>query len=357
MRVKKLSTKPETAADRIIRRTLADTEWLISRETRIQSVLDKERDSLSTAEFNLYSHGSFDFVIFREDEGHPPEFVIEFDGFGHESPRQISRDLIKNWLCVNADLPLLRIGSEDLHAPEKLSVLEWLVDTFAQVARDSEDDVDEDPALGSDPPSVDAKYITVNVQTGEVFRHSKPPAWVDPLELWDPDDYALGANGGYFDSEHPFPANASIAQRLLRQFGISVGKAIECLESSWETAPYQLSVDWPGKQPPVIEDHSVSEYVVSERAFRVGVRGGHEPPIYEGIGRGRFASALKLPVRPGRAPSKGTGPSQPEPRRFPTDLPWLDPWGVARELALYDALSKVEDWAEGKLRDLTLQPN
>src|SRR2546428_12305010 len=105
MRVKKLSTKPETAADRIIRRTLADTEWLISRETRIQSVLDKERDSLSTAEFNLYSHGSFDFVIFPEDEGHPPEFAIEFDGFGHESPRQVSRDLSKNWLCVNADLP------------------------------------------------------------------------------------------------------------------------------------------------------------------------------------------------------------------------------------------------------------
>lgn len=356
MRVKKLSTKPEMAADRIIRRTLAGSEWLISRETRIQSVLDKGRDSLSTAEFNLYSRGSFDFVIFPEDEGHSPEFVIEFDGFGHESPMQISRDLIKNWLCVTADLPLLRIGSDELDTPEKLSVLEWLVGTFAKVASEFEEDLDKDSELGSDPPA-DPKYIVINVQTGEVIRSSKPPAWTDPLELSDPDDYALGANGGYFDSEHPFPANASIAQRLLRRFGISIGRAIEGLESSWETAPYQLSVDWPGKQPPVIEDRSVCEYVVSERGFRVGARSRPAPPLYEGISRGRFASALKLPVRPGRASSKGSGLSQPEPRRFPTELPWLDPWGVARELALYDALSKVEDWAEGKLRDLTLQPN
>ncbi len=357
MRVKKLSTKPEMAADRIIRRTLADTEWLISRETRIQSVLDKERDSLSTAEFNLYSRGSFDFVIFTEEEGHSPEFVIEFDGFGHESQRQIARDLIKNWLCVTAGLPLLRIGSEELHAPEKLSVLEWLVGTFAQAASEFEDDVDGDSEVASDLRLAEAKYIVMNVRTGEVILSAKPPAPIDPLEIADPDNYVLGANGGYFDSEHPFLANSSIAQRLLRRFGISIGRAIKGLESSWESAPYQLSVDWPGKQPPVIEDSSVCEYVVSERMFRVGVRGEHEPPRYQDGSRGRFASALKLPVRPGRASLTEPGPDQQEPRRFPTELPWLDPWGVARELALYDALSKVERWAERNLRELTLRPN
>ncbi|TMF78559.1 MAG: hypothetical protein E6I18_08220 [Chloroflexi bacterium] len=197
----------------------------------------------------------------------------------------------------------------------------------------------------------------MNVRTGEVILSAKPPAPIDPLEIADPDNYVLGANGGYFDSEHPFLANSSIAQRLLRRFGISIGRAIKGLESSWESAPYQLSVDWPGKQPPVIEDSSVCEYVVSERMFRVGVRGEHEPPRYQDGSRGRFASALKLPVRPGRASLTEPGPDQQEPRRFPTELPWLDPWGVARELALYDALSKVERWAERNLRELTLRPN
>jgi Protein of unknown function (DUF2726) len=348
------------AADRIIRRTLAGTEWLISRETRIQSVLDKERDGLSTAEFNLYTRGSFDFVVYHEDEN-LPEFVIEFDGFGHEKETQISRDLIKNWLCVRADLPLLRIGSEELYAPEKLSVLEWLVGTFAQMASEVEDDAEGASKLESGLPLAEPKYGVLNVQTGEVFLDSKPPAWINPLELADADNYVLGANGGYFDSEHPFPANASIAYRLLRRFGITVGKEIEGLEAPWETAPYQLHVDWPGKQPPVIEDRSASEYVVSERALHVSAR-RVQTALYEDTGRARFASALKLHRRAGAglgdaAPPTGRGLSEPGPGRFPLELPWLDPWGVARELALYDALTKVEHWAERNLRDLSLRAN
>ena len=61
----------------------------------------------------------------------------------------------------------------------------------------------------------------------------------------------------------------------LSAFGLSEPpfiKEIQDLEKSWETAPYQLRVDWPGKQPPVIEDHSMCEYVVSERAFHVSAR-------------------------------------------------------------------------------------
>jgi hypothetical protein len=351
VRIKRLSTKPELTADRIMRRTLAGTDWLISRETRIQSVLDKDRDSLSDAAFNLYSRGSFDFVVYHHDRDEP-EFVLEFDGIGHDDSRQTARDLIKNSLCVSARLPLLRIGHDELRAPEKVSVLEWLVATFA---RESSVAVDTD--VVSDPAS--AKYVVLNLQTGEVTFASRPPEPSAPYSDDDPDNYVLGANGGYFDSEHPFPANAAIANRILQHFGISVGRTIAGLESSWQSAPFRLRVHWPGAEPPAVDEGTVCDYVVSEREFTVRPRDRSEE-VFKGMGRARFACALKLPPRLGtRTAASATATKAPRHRSqvFPIELSWLDPWGAARELALYDALVQVERWAGRNLRDTSVPRN
>lgn len=43
MQVKRLSSRPEMVAEQIVRRTLFDTDWIISTKTSIQSVLDKGR--------------------------------------------------------------------------------------------------------------------------------------------------------------------------------------------------------------------------------------------------------------------------------------------------------------------------
>jgi hypothetical protein len=101
--------------------------------------------------------------------------------------------------------------------------------------------------------------------------------------------------------------------------------------------------------------------VVSERAFHVSARGA-QAALYEDTGRAHFASALKLHRRVGGGAEQttsptGRGPSELEPGRFPLELPWLDPWGIARELALYNSLSKVEHWAERNMRDLSLRAN
>jgi hypothetical protein len=67
-------------AERIIRRTLLDTDWVLGAQTSISSVLDKDR-YLSSTEFTLFTQGSFDFSVYREND-QPREFAIEFDPEG-----------------------------------------------------------------------------------------------------------------------------------------------------------------------------------------------------------------------------------------------------------------------------------
>lgn len=95
----------------------------------IQSLLDKHDRRLSPQEFSLYLRGHFDFVVHRESD-HEPEVAIEFDGFGHDDPRQTERDIIKNRLCAVAGLPLLRIGGAELQVHEQVTILEWLLGRF-----------------------------------------------------------------------------------------------------------------------------------------------------------------------------------------------------------------------------------
>src|SRR2546425_6643673 len=115
-------------AERIIRRTLSDTQWVLSKERTIDSVIDKDRH-LSKEEFSLYSKGSFDFVV-QHEEDDEPDFAIEFDGPHHQGSIQAARDVIKNRLCHEAALPLVRIGFDELRERDEVSVLEWLVQRF-----------------------------------------------------------------------------------------------------------------------------------------------------------------------------------------------------------------------------------
>src|SRR5437867_132141 len=100
MHVRRISTDSETLAERQIRRALAGTDWILTPKFPVQSALAKD-EGLSEAEFSLFTRGHFDFVIYHADEG-VPAFAVEFDGFGHDSPQRIARDLIKNDLCAAA---------------------------------------------------------------------------------------------------------------------------------------------------------------------------------------------------------------------------------------------------------------
>lgn len=281
---------------------LADTGWLLSSNVAIQCVLERE-ERLSEAAFNMFTRGSFDFVVFN-CEDYEPAFVLEVDGLGHANPRQISRDLLKNAFCARAGLPLLRLRTEELRELEDTSVLEWLIGAF--VAFDK-----EVGAGGEEDEEMEEGMIAEEVEAA-----------------LDDEPSAFGEDGFTFEASHPFPENGVIAARLWERYRIVLADADK---ERIADARYTLYVGWPGRQP-VIHEGQVSRYVVGERHFGVFARNQPIAPVFAGAGRAEFAFEHKMP------PGSRARPTE------DSEFPW-DPWGVAVELAMYDALRQVETWA------------
>lgn len=371
VRVQRITTAAEACAEGILRRTLMGTGWTVALKLPIQVVLNKETTRLTEAEFSLYTRGHFDFTVYDEEE-HEPAFVVEFDAFGHDKPRQIERDIIKNRLCAAGDLPLVRIGLEDVGPKEQVSVLEWIIELLLALDQDleAEDEVSEPNDIrsaeasgqASDPAALlqlaydaAARLSSEGMQTlWPIGRDGKPrvpemlTVDVRAGRVWftgGSSEPVPGDEGGAFEREHPFGANAVIARRLLDDFGISVGNEVEGFASSWAAAPYRFEIAWPGRQPMPFESGRISEFVISERDFRVTARNRPAQPLLTSAGRARFAWAHRietLPLGPGTSPTS-------MPPGFAAIRLWFDPWGAATELALYDALSQVERWANGSL--------
>jgi hypothetical protein len=329
MRVQPISNATESLGVTILRRTLSGRSWSVAPSVSIQSVIRKD-EGLSEEAFSLYTRGHFDCVVYRDDDRHPL-FAVEFDGFGHDKPRQAALDRLKNLFCLAAGLPLLRLGTHDLVERERMSVLEWLSTALI----DWLDQIDDDPEEGDYP----ALY---------------PPAEVDA-------GFDLDEEGPLFESEHPFPANSAIADRLLSEHGIAIGSALRepgglpqiAMDSSSGGSRLVASVQWPGKR--TFELAPASEFAVSHCDFTVHDR---SRVVHTGVGIGRFAWAHRLPeqldalsvVRSNNSYSAAQIRLRLERRLSPLDTGWWESAGVARELARYDALSQVEQWARHEAR-------
>ncbi len=312
VRIKAIASPGEIVADRILRRTLEGTPCHVYANVSLQSVIERE-ERLSPAAFSMLTRGSFDFVI-CDDQEYKPIFALELDGFRHSASRQVARDLLKNAFCAKAGLPLLRVGIDDLHEREEYSVLEWLVAAFAAADKELENELEaiEEASEDVEPDDDDSGADDADAETAD----SEP---------------ALGEDGFQFEAEHPFPDNALLAGRLLERYDILLTES--GLPDHANPASYILKVDWPGRQPPQLRDGRVSRFVISERDFSLFPRGQLAQALLSGIGRAEFAFEHKFPPR-----SRIGRP------REPIDFPW-DPWGVAAELALHDALRQVEGWA------------
>lgn len=115
MKKTRLNTWGEGAADRILRRRLEEHGYRILVGQRLSSVLGKHKaERLPDREFMFYKAAELDFVVYNEmNSTNPyPLFAIEFDGHrNHRSDAtQIWRDVTKNRMCRDADLPLFRIS-------------------------------------------------------------------------------------------------------------------------------------------------------------------------------------------------------------------------------------------------------
>lgn len=327
MHVKAISTATEAMGLGILRRTLSG-RWEIAPSVSIQSVLE-EKAFMSKEAFSMFTRGHFDCIVYRSDDHHPV-FAVEFDGFGHDKPLQIERDRLKNLFCMAAGLPLLRLGTADLIQRDRVSVLEWLSQALVDSRDRLDDEDDEDNELS--------------------VSGFEPPRPVD-------EGFDLDEEGPVFESEHPFPGNTAITERLLRQYSVSVGSPLAepgdlpriVMDPSNGTSRYMLNIRWPGRR--IFEKGPASEFVLADLNFTVHDRSN---VIHTGVGRGRFAWAHRLPQQMGLSALVGNDLLSTAQmwHRFeqglcPTDLGWWESAGVARELARYDALTQVEHWVQG----------
>lgn len=124
-----------------------------------------------------------DFLIVDRDDGFGIRFAVEFDGPYHDDPERAAKDRIKEKLCFNAKVPLIRVGGEAIGEREQITALEWIVECFWIWKTKN-------------------RYLEQ-----KVLEFSDRYGWpVDP--------------GVALHCAHPFPGNEAVRTRLRSRYGI-----------------------------------------------------------------------------------------------------------------------------------------
>lgn len=125
--VQRVINRSEEVVYRELDRIADDNGLRVLSKTRMSDVIDKGRTHLTQRAFDYFTRAHFDFVIL--DPEFQPLMVVEYDGPMHADARQMERDRIKNDLCREAGLGMLRIN--DRHVTKLyrgMTVLRWIVE-------------------------------------------------------------------------------------------------------------------------------------------------------------------------------------------------------------------------------------
>jgi len=183
----------ENEADTILRRQLANKEgYRILPKVKLCDALAKDRnDYLPSREFNYFTRAHIDFLVTLNNM---PVFAVEFDGAHHFVDKQtIENDVIKNKLCKQAGLPLLRITSTEIEQYDQLTILDYMLMRYVAWQREY--------------PSI--------IQEIEDFAATIGPDY-------DSDNLAVDLDPSFhFELRHPFPARDIVVERLWRNHRIA----------------------------------------------------------------------------------------------------------------------------------------
>lgn len=123
----RLLNHKEEVVFRELSEVTSDNNLRVFPKPRLSDVVEKGSTYLSQREFDFYTRSHCDFVI--TDSDYRPQMIVEYDGPLHADVKQQERDRIKNDLCKQAELGLLRI--HDRHVTKLyrgMSVLRWIVE-------------------------------------------------------------------------------------------------------------------------------------------------------------------------------------------------------------------------------------
>lgn len=322
MKKRKLLTWSEGKVDRILSRRLSGSPYRVLVNVRLSDAIGKDpAEVLPQEDFDFLTRAHLDFLIVTNTRPADPVFAIEFDGPHHSYTVQIERDIRKNRLCKEADLPLLRIELSDIQEYDKLTLLDYMLDRYLSWQREEESILNEIKEFVSELPPEEARIR---------FEDSDPS--VDPSFL--------------FDLRHPFPATGIVKQRLLQKYKIAREHSRPREVSS---ALYLFKLGWKYEGPDKNEQYHKCVQQVT---------------LWEGMSQILFETEVSASVR-SWLPTNTEIPDPP--RLFPTlftektalnallqrvnamwfpNLPGISAWYISEQFAEYLAYRAVEQWAQ-----------
>ena len=180
-----LVNRKEHEADSLLREVGFENGDRLLTKVRLADVIEPGDWMTTRAElggFALKSH--LDFVMVKEDTSEPL-FAVEIDGAQHSRNRvQRRRDRMKDELCREADLPLLRVNSEFSRREGRHILLKYICDAFYKSIF-----FEEAQRAGSipwDEPFDHASFIEREEETGAIlFGSIDARARLDLMNLWE----------------------------------------------------------------------------------------------------------------------------------------------------------------------------
>lgn len=125
--VDKLLNAKEQIVFHELQRITKDNGLQVYPTHRLADVIKLGNTRVSDRVFQYYTKSHFDFVV--TDHEMKPLMVVEYDGPHHSSPQQQERDSIKNDLCAQANLGILRVNDQHVTKLYRgMSVLRWIVE-------------------------------------------------------------------------------------------------------------------------------------------------------------------------------------------------------------------------------------
>lgn len=110
LKLKRVFNRGERAVYEMVQEIAGHHEASVFPKMRVADVLPIERSGISDRYYTYALQAHFDFLV-ADDQGRP-KLAIEFDGSGHDP----AKDHLKNELCEQFGLPLVRITSQHLRA-------------------------------------------------------------------------------------------------------------------------------------------------------------------------------------------------------------------------------------------------
>lgn len=127
-RVRVLVNRVEHQADELLQRTAAANGDRLLAKVRLADAVDVGNWGAPYQEFAMRAHLDFLMISVATSE---PLFAVEIDGARHRSDRtQRRRDVLKDKLCKEAGLPLLRVGSDFARREGRVVLLDYLCEAY-----------------------------------------------------------------------------------------------------------------------------------------------------------------------------------------------------------------------------------